>query len=370
MLRTMATSGQFVAEMLSGSWRSDPELLESDPDRLAEIAPLLLEGGAGALAWRRLGSARLRNSHAGRRLRQAFLAQAIEVDSCDRMLGDVLRRLRDAGVEPIVIKGWVAARLYPFPSLRPYSDFDVCVDPEQLKTARRVFAETNWKFLSVELHEGVPDISDRPWSEILRRSRLISQGNLRVQALGFEDQLRQFCIHLLRHKALRPLWLCDIAAAIEVLPANFDWAYFLSGDECATEWTQAFLGLACRALGARTSAPPIVAAAEKVPSWLIDDIHWRWGNGMSRMPLIDTLKCPQHLYRVIRHDWLNRMAIAYRSSLSPHCSLPKLLAYAAFQQPMKAAVRIRRIASTRIRKWTGASEEPFSLHLSETSRFL
>ena len=45
-----------------------------------------------------------------------------------------------------------------------------------------------------------------------------------------EDQLRQLCLHLLRHGACRPLWLCDVAVMLESLPGDFDWDRCLGGD--------------------------------------------------------------------------------------------------------------------------------------------
>jgi hypothetical protein len=41
----------------------------------------------------------------------------------------VFKALRGAGIEPVLVKGWAVARLYPEVGLRPYSDVDICVPP-------------------------------------------------------------------------------------------------------------------------------------------------------------------------------------------------------------------------------------------------
>jgi hypothetical protein len=44
----------------------------------------------------------------------------------------------------------------------------------------------------------------------------------KIRILGAEDHLRLLCLHLLKHGAWRPLWLCDVAAALESRPSSFD----------------------------------------------------------------------------------------------------------------------------------------------------
>ena len=67
------------------------------------------------------------------------------------------------GLQPILIKGWAAARLYPETGLRPYGDIDVCVRPDQLAAAKKLLHEAAGSCGWVELHEGVPDrIPRRP----------------------------------------------------------------------------------------------------------------------------------------------------------------------------------------------------------------
>lgn len=63
----------------------------------------------------------------------------------------MLRRLGAAGVEPLLIKGWAIARLYPGAGLRPYTNLDLIVRPSELGAARGNL----WKppAVAVDLHE-------------------------------------------------------------------------------------------------------------------------------------------------------------------------------------------------------------------------
>src|SRR5205807_1179327 len=81
----------------------------------------------------------------------------------------------------------------------------------------------------VDLHEGMPDLPDRSWDEVYRRSRLVRLRNSDVRILGAEDHLRLTCFHLLRHGAWCPLWLCDVVVILESLPPGFDWDYCKHG---------------------------------------------------------------------------------------------------------------------------------------------
>ncbi len=52
------------------------------------------------------------------------------------------------------------------------------------------------------------------------RSQLVNLDGVDVRVPGLEDHLGILCLHLLHHGAFRPLWLCDIAAALETRPAE------------------------------------------------------------------------------------------------------------------------------------------------------
>src|SRR5437879_2966649 len=127
-----------MAAMLAGAWRSSPPPLQMRPEALAQIAPLLVKTRGESLGWWRVQQSDLRTSAPARQLRNAYRQNSMQaaLQECHIQLAVTL--LRSGGVEPLLIKGWAAARLYPEPGLRPYGDMDLCVRPDQLQAAMTI----------------------------------------------------------------------------------------------------------------------------------------------------------------------------------------------------------------------------------------
>ena len=67
------------------------------------------------------------------------------------------------GVEPLVLKGWAAARLYGEPGLRPYGDLDLCVLPSEEAAARTALQAPGAPPVLVDLHSDFsPQHRDHP----------------------------------------------------------------------------------------------------------------------------------------------------------------------------------------------------------------
>jgi hypothetical protein len=292
-LRPEARTGRSaagVATILAGAWRPSPPPLCLQPEILASAIPLFLQSTAAPLAWWRLRASNLHTARPARPLREAYRVHAIESAGHEQHLQEVLPLLRAAGVEPILIKGWSVARLYPETSLRPYCDLDLCVAHEQMADAMRVLNRVARRELLVELHQGIPDLRDRPWAEALRRSRLVRLGDVDVRILGPEDQLRLLCLHQMRHGCSVPLWLCDLGVALESCPGDFDWDYCLYGHRALADWIICLLGLACRLLGARLDEPALAARAAELPLWLAPTVLERWTEPVRTWHWFDPIK--------------------------------------------------------------------------------
>ena len=113
------SQGASVAAVLAGAWRPAPPPLHLAPEALAAAVPFLLQTTAAPLAWRHLRMAGLHSFRPARRLQQAYRTHAVESAGHELHLQEVLPLLRAAGVEPILVKGWSVARLYPETGLRP-----------------------------------------------------------------------------------------------------------------------------------------------------------------------------------------------------------------------------------------------------------
>lgn len=272
--------GRTVAAVLAGAWRGTPATLNLSTTELEEVTPLLLESGGGALAWRRVRNSHLKATPAAAELLQAYRLHAIQAALHEINIKHVLVLLRAADVEPLLVKGWAIARLYPEPGTRPYGDIDLCVRPEDYCTARDVLRAAGDRY-PVDLHNGTGMLDDREWDELFARSQLVPLEDVAVRVLSAEDHLRVLCFHLLRHGVERPSGLCDIAIALEARPPNFKWDVCLGKNRTRADWIACTVGLARQLLGAETGDTPFALRGERQPPWLIDCVLKAWGSPFS-----------------------------------------------------------------------------------------
>src|SRR5262249_31800781 len=196
----------------------------------------------GALGWRRLSNSPYRTSAAAVRLQQAYRLQTLHARLHEVEIEQVIKMLGASGVQPLLIKGRVAAALYPEHGLRPYGDIDLCFDRTHYQTALTALNTPKGKGFNVDMHEGLDAFYGFSFSEVIGRASMIKVGKVDVRVPCFEDHLRILCIHFLKHRAWRPLSLCDIAAALESRQ-NIDWDLCLSGRKRIANWVSCTIGL-------------------------------------------------------------------------------------------------------------------------------
>jgi hypothetical protein len=228
------------------------------PGEIEAVMPLLLGSGAGALAWRRIRQRSGRESVAAiEQLRHAYLHNSICAAKHERQVAEIFKVLRSAGIEPILIKGWAIARAYPEIALRPPGDIDLCVPPEQTEATKAILNTAEYQQYWIDLeHDEVDTLDERSFQELYSSSELVKLENTEVRVLGAEDHLRILCFHLLKHGAWRPLWLCDVSAALESRSPRFDWDRCLGRNQRRANWVLCAIGLAHRE--ASPPAPPRV----------------------------------------------------------------------------------------------------------------
>lgn len=306
--------GNLVARVLAGSWRtSDLPSLEISELELDEVTPLLYGSGAAALGWRRVSQTKLKHSPSAELLHQAYRLLSLQSDIHEQKIERVFRLLREASVDAILAKGWAAAGLYPERALRPYGDIDICIHPQHYKLAEEVLAAPEISDCWIDLHRHFSEIGERRIEDLFDRSRPVTLGAETVRILGPEDHLALLAIHLLKHGAWRPLWLCDIGAAIESLPENFDWNVCLGRNPTRARWTASVIGLAHRVLHANTQFLPAAVQAGELPTWLIENVLKQWANPFAvnqppmshPVPIMDQWKSPRGLGRALRERWPN-----------------------------------------------------------------
>ncbi|MGH9883499.1 MAG: nucleotidyltransferase family protein, partial [Pyrinomonadaceae bacterium] len=203
--------GKLVARALAGSWRSvSLPSFDLSAAELDEVAPLLYGSGAAALGWCRVRNTNLKDESPAVVLQQAYRLLALQSAIHEQKLEKVFRLLRQASVEAVLAKGWAAARLYPDSALRPYGDFDLLVRPSQFKVAEEVLSSPEARDCWVDLHKHFSEVNDRSVDELFSRATSVPLGQENVRILSVEDHLALLSIHLLKHGAWRPVWLCDI----------------------------------------------------------------------------------------------------------------------------------------------------------------
>ena len=320
LLRTNPTCriGSLVATVLADSWRRSPQELQCSQTEVAEITPLLVASMSGALAWHKVRNSHLKTSAAGLELQEAYRFHSVRTLVREHAIKRVLTLLYREGVEPILVKGWAAARLYPEPGLRPYGDIDLVVRSEQYSaTASAISAAIAANEIDtayyIDLHRGFEDLDDHSFDDLYSHSSILQLDDVDVRVLSPEDHLRVLCVHLLHHNAFRPLWLCDIAAAVENREANFDWNRCLGRHNRRADLVACAIGLAHELLGADVARTPVARRAERLASWLIANVLKQWETPYSmsqapvthRAPMAKYLRDPRGLLKDLRRRWPN-----------------------------------------------------------------
>ena len=337
--------GGLVASFLAEAWRD--ECPGPIPENLAAIEPLLLSLGAGALAWWRIRGL-APGGPAADRLHAAYRFHAMQALLHERGVAEAFRLLRSSRAEPLLGKGWAAARLYPEVGLRPYGDVDLYVREGAYGAARAaVESPANSGEAYIDLHCGFGALDDRSPEELYRRSLVASAAGEDVRLLGPEDHLRLLCLHLLTHGACRPLWLCDVAAALESRGPDFDWDYFMQGDALRTDAVGCAVTLAAQLLRALTDGVPQALAPRPLPAWVVRAVLLSWGDPSftphgRRAPMAH-LRGPGEILRGLGQRWPNPIeaTMARGGRFDDAARLPLQLA--------ECVARIARFARSRIR---------------------
>lgn len=348
-MRRRAILGSSLAKVLGCAWHAEPPAIHLSAEELAQVAPSLLSTGAAGLAWWRLRGSEAAALPAADALHQAFRVQALHAAVREGLVAEASTRLRRAGIEPLLGKGWAIARLYPDVALRPYGDIDLFVREADHPRAAEVVADASAG--PVDLHRGFAELDDRTADELFARSRLLPLGRAEVRIFGEEDHLRLLALHMLRHGGYRPLWLCDLAVALETRPPAFDWDVFLRGPKRRTRWAACALLLAHRLLGARVEGVPDEITRQRLPGWLVRAVLARWGSfafvphGM-RAPMRAVLRRPGAALRALVERWPNGIESTVTLG-GPFNELPRL--------PFQVAECVRR-AYRGVDFWRGRPE--------------
>lgn len=307
-------NGEMLAQLLRGAWRAEPPPLALTEAQTRAVIPFTVKGGGAGLAYWRLRRLREYEALAQTDLRAEYVTNGMRAAQLFYHLPLLVNALRDAGIEPIVFKGWAIARHYPELALRPMGDVDVFVPAAQSERATSIGRTLQTEAFTVDLHTGTDDaehsthVTGRTIDDLYARSVTVSLGSTRVRVLSPEDHLHLLVMHFLRHGGWRPLWLCDIAVALETRPREFDWARAL-GSARTADWIACVAGAAHVLLGAQVDDTPFAARAKRIPAWLPRAILHEWNDPdvlrhVRPAPLPRLKKNPRQWRAALRGRWV------------------------------------------------------------------
>ena len=302
-----------MAALLRKCWVASPHTRTPlSAAQFDEVTPLLYGSGAAGLGWWRVRGTDLRDTASGEMLHQAYRLLTLQAAIHESKIRKVFRVLQTANVEPLLIKGWAVARMYPETALRPYGDIDLIVRPRDYRTAVETAAQ-QLQDCQLDFHVLPFELADRSIEELFRRAQLVSCGDEKVRVPATEDLYALLSIHLLKHGAWRPLWLCDLAVLLESMSNDFDWDLCLGKDKERANWIFAAAGLAQELLGASINDERISAAAGRVPQWLTKSVLKLWETPFAdeqapfrhRAPISFYLRRPRGLLSDLARRWPN-----------------------------------------------------------------
>lgn len=196
---------------------------------------------------------------------------------------------REKGIEPILIKGLAAARLYPEPGFRASIDMDLAVSESDFDAAVEIAVSAAAYGLAIDLHRELRHLDTVKWKDLFARSQLLDLEGGTIRVLSHEDHLRVLCVHWLMDGGANKEKLWDIYYGIQNRPPDFDWDRLLNTvSEKRRRWLVCAIGLAHHFLGLNLDDTPIKDDAKKIPRWMLKAVEKEWASEAQFRPL-DTI---------------------------------------------------------------------------------
>ena len=208
---------------------------------------------------------------------------------------------REHGIEPILIKGWAAARNYPTDNPRDFNDTDLAVPADDYFKAARLTGRAEASGLIIDLHKELRHYDSLSWQNLFEHSRLVKIDDFEVRILRPEDHLRVLCVHWLNDGGANKERLWDIYYAIANRPPDFDWERCLDVvPENRRRWILCAIGMTHHYLGLEIDDLPFAAEAKQIPEWMKKCVEKEWSSDTRLDTVMLHLKSPSSLFKQIK----------------------------------------------------------------------
>ncbi len=216
----------------------------------------------------------------------------------EQLIVSAFRGLRRHGIEPVLIKGWAAARNYPESVPRFFGDVDLAVLSSDYENAGKVIEDENLG--GIDLHRELRHLDTVAWPRLVANSEIVELDGEGIRILCAEDHFRVLCVHWLTNGGENRERLWDIVYAVRNRPAEFDWSKCLDVvSPTRRRWVIATVGIAHRYLDLELDGLPFADEAKTLPTWLTQCVEKEWKRNLEMLGLETQLKNPRGLIRQI-----------------------------------------------------------------------
>lgn len=193
---------------------------------------------------------------------------------------------REAGIEPILIKGLAAGRYYPENEPRVSIDLDLAVAARDFEKADKIAQSEAADGLAIDLHRELRHLDTVSWDELFKNSVLLPLDGAEIRIPRPEDHLRIVCLHWLTDGGRVKERLYDVYYAVSKREPMFDWYRFFGVvSPTRQRWLECTLGLTAKYLGLDLTDTPAAGADEKLPRWLTDTVEREWSAEVKFEPM-------------------------------------------------------------------------------------
>lgn len=225
----------------------------------------------------------------------------LALKKAEKFILDAFRVFRQHDIEPILIKGWAAARYYPPEAPRFFGDTDLAVSAADFQKARSLIESPDEQVKGVDLHRELRSLDTLGWTELFSRSELVPVEGGDIRVLSPEDHLRVLCVHWLINGGEDRRRLYDVVYAVANRPPTFDWSKCVDVvDPTRRSWIVSTIGLAHRYLGLDLDGIPFADEARDLPAWLTRCVERGWSREVRLRGLDESITDRRLFFRQIK----------------------------------------------------------------------